>query len=144
MEPINIDFSLKHLVDINKIEVVIWNLKEYSPQTIEAIEDQVIETIYPFCNTETSNLRNKLNKLFSETENIIKIHNRYDKKLETCFSYFQKIILEGTSSDKSTKPFYKLKYAREYFVDVKDKYHNLLRDIFIDWCQIVESNNVQV
>ena len=48
VEPINVDFPLKHLLDINKIEVVIWNLKEYLPHTIEAIEEEVIETIFPF------------------------------------------------------------------------------------------------
>ena len=54
----------------------------------------MIESIYPYCNKETSNLRNKLDKLFLKTEELINKHDNYDKKLEICYSYFQKEILD--------------------------------------------------
>ena len=141
VEPINVDFSLKHLLDINKIEVVIWNLKEYSSHTIEAIEEEVIETIFPFCNTETSKLRNKLSKMFLETVKIIKKNHDYDELLNECFTLFEDKILNNEGPPISTKNIHRLNFSRQYFIDEQDKYNHLLRDIFIDWCQIVESNN---
>ena len=32
----------------------------------------------------------------------------------------------------------------EYFIYKQDKYNHVLKDIFIEWCQIVESNNEKV
>lgn len=144
VEPIYCDFSVKHLIDVNKIPVIIWNLNDYPPQIIEAIEDEVIGTIYPYCNTETSNLRNKLNKIFLETEKIITNNHNYDELLNECFTFFQNKILNNEGPIISKKNIYRLNFARQYFNDVQDKYNHVLRDILIEWCQIVESNNEKV
>ena len=144
VEPIYWDFSVKHLIDVDKIEVIVWNLDKYPPETIQAIEDEVIETIYPYCNTETSILRNKLNKIFLEAEKIITNNHNYDELLNECFTFFQNKILNNEGPIVSKKNIYRLNFVRQYFINVQDKYNHVLRDIFIEWCQIVESNNEKV
>ena len=138
VEPIYLDFSVKHLIDVDKIQVIIWNLNEYPPETIEAIEDKVIETIYPYCNKETAILRNKLNKIFLATNEVIKKYDNYEKQFQICSAYFQKEILKNECKQISHKNFNKLKFARQYFIDNQNKFDHVLKVIFIEWCKILE------
>ena len=55
---------------------------------------------------------------------------------------FQDKILNNESPPISTKNFYKLKFARRYFVDNQDKYNHLTQDIFCEWCKTVDSDNI--
>ena len=57
------------------------------------------------------------------------------------FYFFSKRNFKNTDLIVSGKNFYKLKFAKKYFVDNQDKYNHLLQDIFFEWCKIVESNN---
>lgn len=138
VEPICRDFSVKHLIDVDKIQVIIWNLNEYPPEIIKAIEDEVIETIYPYCNQETSNLRNKLNKLFLETDNIIKKYDIYDKKLQIFSACFQKGILNNEGKKISQKIINKKRYTRQYFIENRNKYSRVLSDLFNEWDTIIK------
>ena len=118
--------------------MIIWNLNEYPPEIIKAIEDEVIETIYPYCNQETSNLRNKLNKLFLETHNIIKKYDIYDKKLQIFSACFQKGILNNEGKKISQKIINKKRYTRQYFIENRNKYSRVLSDLFNEWDTIIK------
>ena len=58
--------------------------------------------------------------------------------------FFQNKILNNEGPIVSKKNIYRLNFVRQYFIDVQDKYNHVLRDILIEWCQIVESNNEKV
>ena len=142
IEHSNLFFPVKHLINVNQIRVVVWNLHEYSSEKIKAIEDEVIKTIYPYCNDETYKLRQKLRRLFLKVEKITTYIQDYNELLAKCFTFFQKEILNNVDLIVSGKNFYKLKFAKRYFVDNQDKYNHLLQDIFLEWYKIVESNNI--
>ena len=82
------------MINVNQIRVVVWNLHEYSSEIIKAIEDEVIETIYPYCNDETYELRQKLRRLFLKVEKITTHIQDYNQLLAKCFTFFQKEILK--------------------------------------------------
>ena len=72
---------------------------------------------------------------------LIKKNNDYDELLNECFTLFKHKILNNEGPPISTKNIHRLNFSKQFFIDEQDKYNHVLRDIFIDWCQIVESNN---
>jgi len=54
-----LDFPIKHKVDVAKLPVLVWDLEHLTPEQISSIEKEVIEQLYPYCNTETYKKRLK-------------------------------------------------------------------------------------
>lgn len=46
-------FPVTHRVDIDTLPVLVWDLDHLTPKQISLIEDQVIQTIWPYANAET-------------------------------------------------------------------------------------------
>jgi hypothetical protein len=53
-----LDFPVKHVVDIDTLSVLVWNLDHLTAAQISEIEHMVIQTIWPYCNSETYRKRN--------------------------------------------------------------------------------------
>lgn len=54
-----LDFPVKHKVDVDTLPVVVWNLSHLTSAQIGDIEQAIIPTLWPYCNTETHNQRKK-------------------------------------------------------------------------------------
>jgi hypothetical protein len=54
-----LDYPVKHLVDIDTLPVLVWNLDHCTKQEISDIEELVIETLWPYANDETYRQRKK-------------------------------------------------------------------------------------
>jgi hypothetical protein len=54
-----LDFPVKHKVDVDTLEVLVWNLDHLSADEISAIEEAVIPVIWPYCNNETYRKRKR-------------------------------------------------------------------------------------
>jgi len=54
-----LDFPVRHLVDIDTLPVLVWDLEHCSPEQISCIEDRVIHLIWPYANDETYRRRVK-------------------------------------------------------------------------------------
>ena len=52
-----VNFPVKHKVDVEKIKVLIWNLDHLKPWQIKMLETFIIYTIWPYCNDETYDRR---------------------------------------------------------------------------------------
>ena len=48
-----LNFPVKHLVEVDTLPVLVWNLEHLTAKQISEIEDAVIPTIWPYCNNET-------------------------------------------------------------------------------------------
>ena len=57
-----LDFPVKHKVDIDSLEVLVWNLDHLTAEQISEIEETVIPTIWPYCNNETYRKRKREKK----------------------------------------------------------------------------------
>ena len=57
-----LNHQVTHLVDIDTLPVVLWNLDHLTVEQISTIEDTIIVTIWPYCNDETYQKRRKENK----------------------------------------------------------------------------------
>jgi len=57
-----LDFPVKHVVDIDTLPVLVWNLEHLTPNQISEIEKAVIPAIWPYCNNETYVRRKRLTK----------------------------------------------------------------------------------
>jgi len=61
--PSNLDFKdkhkIEHIVEIDTLPVLVWNLNHLSEKAIKEIESAVITTIWPYCNDETYRKRKK-------------------------------------------------------------------------------------
>ena len=53
---------MTHLVDIDTLPVVLWNLDHLTAEQISTIEDTIITRIWPYCNDESFQKRRKENK----------------------------------------------------------------------------------
>ncbi len=56
-----LDFPVKHKVDVDTLEVLVWNLDHLTAKQISEIEEAVIPAIWPYCNNETYRKRKKEN-----------------------------------------------------------------------------------
>jgi len=56
-----LNFPVKHKVDVDTLPVLVWDLDHCTPAQISAIEDRIIETIWPYANVETYRKRLKEN-----------------------------------------------------------------------------------
>jgi hypothetical protein len=54
-----LDFPVKHKVDVDTLEVLVWNLDHLTAKQISEIEEAVIPTIWPYCNNETYRKRKR-------------------------------------------------------------------------------------
>jgi hypothetical protein len=54
-----LDFPVTHKVDVDTLEVLVWDLDHLTPAQISEIEDDVIVSIYPYANDETYRKRKK-------------------------------------------------------------------------------------
>ena len=54
-----LDFPVKHKVDVDTLEVLVWNLEHLTAEQISEIEEAVIPAIWPYCNSETYRKRKK-------------------------------------------------------------------------------------
>jgi hypothetical protein len=54
-----LNFPVTHKVDINTLPVIVWNLDHLDHNQIKKIEDTVIKTIWPYCNSETYRKRKR-------------------------------------------------------------------------------------
>jgi hypothetical protein len=54
-----LDFPVKHIVDIDTLTVVVWNLDHLTHEQISRIEEAVIPKIWPYCNSETHRKRKR-------------------------------------------------------------------------------------
>ena len=54
-----LDFPVKHKVDVDSLEVLVWNLDHLSAEQISQIEEAVIPAIWPYCNNETYRKRKR-------------------------------------------------------------------------------------
>jgi hypothetical protein len=54
-----LDFPVKHIVDIDTLPVVVWNLDHLTHEQISSIEEAVIPAVWPYCNSETYRKRKK-------------------------------------------------------------------------------------
>jgi hypothetical protein len=57
-----LDFPVTHVVDIDTLPVVVWNLDHLTHEQISQIEEAVIPAIWPYCNSETYRKRKKEKK----------------------------------------------------------------------------------
>jgi len=56
-----LDYAVKHLVDVDTLPVLVWNLDHLSAEDIGRIEDTIITRIWPYANDETYRRRMKEN-----------------------------------------------------------------------------------
>lgn len=56
-----LDHPVTHLVDIDTLPVLVWNLEHLTAAEISSIEDEIIITIWPYANDETYKRRLKEN-----------------------------------------------------------------------------------
>ena len=56
-----LDYPVQHLVDIDTLPVLVWNLEHCTPKQISLVEDRVIQSIWPYANDETYRKRLKEN-----------------------------------------------------------------------------------
>ena len=54
-----LDFPVTHKVDVDTLEVLVWNLDHLSAEQISQIEEAIIPVIWPYCNNETYRKRKK-------------------------------------------------------------------------------------
>lgn len=54
-----LNFPVRHIVDVDTLTVLVWNLDHLTAAQISAIEKKVIPTIWPYCNNETYRKRKK-------------------------------------------------------------------------------------
>jgi hypothetical protein len=54
-----LNFPVKHLVEVDTLPVLVWNLEHLTAEQISEIEEAVIPTIWPYCNNETYRKRKK-------------------------------------------------------------------------------------
>lgn len=54
-------FPVRHLVDIDTLPVLVWDLEHLTAEQISAIEDDIIVSIWPYANDETYRRRLKEN-----------------------------------------------------------------------------------
>lgn len=54
-----LNFPVRHLVDVDTLPVMVWDLDHLSSSQISQIEDKVITTIWPYANDETYRMRKK-------------------------------------------------------------------------------------
>jgi len=54
-----LDFPVTHQVDVDTLEVLVWNLDHLTAEQISSIEKAVIPAIWPYCNNETYRKRRK-------------------------------------------------------------------------------------
>jgi len=54
-----LDFPVKHKVDVDSLEVLVWNLDHLTSEQISQIEEAVIPAIWPYCNNETYRKRKR-------------------------------------------------------------------------------------
>jgi hypothetical protein len=57
--PGKLDYPVTFKVDVDTLPVLLWNLNHLDYSQISAIEEAVIETIWPYANDETYQLRKK-------------------------------------------------------------------------------------
>jgi len=58
-----LDFPVTHKVNVDTLEVLVWNLDHLTAEQISAIEEAVIPAIWPYCNSETYRKRKKERKI---------------------------------------------------------------------------------
>jgi hypothetical protein len=54
-----LNFPVKHIVDVDTLTVLVWNLDHLTAEQISNIEEAVIPKIWPYCNNETYRKRKK-------------------------------------------------------------------------------------
>lgn len=61
VKPGTLDLEVKHIVDVDKLTVIVWNLDHLTSSEIANIENAVILKLWPYCNDETYRLRKSTN-----------------------------------------------------------------------------------
>lgn len=56
-----LDHPVTHKVDVDSLTVLVWDLDHLTAAEISALEDRIIESIWPYCNDETYSRRLKEN-----------------------------------------------------------------------------------
>jgi len=62
VKPGVLDFPVKHVVDVDKLPVLVWDLDHLDAKTISKLEDLINVTIWPYANSGTYRRRKQQNQ----------------------------------------------------------------------------------